>query len=201
LSDRDIAFFACPADFNEPEAAANLLLGIKRASGARKFLAVVGKYKSPTGVQIMNTEANYPSEFAKLMTLARWALPGSELPAQYHDSRVLVCLRLLATANPGIGRIVILRHSPNANEEYDSLLTATAPRAFSWPKASGQVQADDPAWIVWNRDCPSSDEALNLALDIALSGAIYGLDPYNFTGLLDEVMIAHSAASLNERVL
>lgn len=196
MSDRNVAILACPADFGQPEVALDLLLGTKLALGSRVqfFLAVTGKFKAPRGVQTVNAGANYPAEFARLQTLARWAPPASMHRAQHEDSRSLVCLRQLAALHPSLARIVLLRHLPEDGQVIERCLDDPVSGVFVWPFAGSQHGLHDPAWLMWNREHAGADEALELAIDIALSGAIYGYDLYDMPRLLDDVMTAGAVA-------
>lgn len=191
MSETDIAFLSCPTDLDNPGPAVNLLLQMPHAgmTGTSLFIAAAGKFKAAAKVQTLNVAANYPAEFARLLTLTRWAVPGPTLSAQFHHSQVLMCLRQFVRTYPSFGRVVLLYSATADHEVCDQLLGSEQSGAFTWLLPTEErPQADGPGLIVMNRGYPGADDALDLALDIALSGAIYGLDPYSFTGFLDHVM-------------
>ena len=176
-----------------------LQLPRRAITNAALFIAATGKFKAATKVQTINVGVNYPAEFATVLTLARWAAPDSALPAQFHHSQALLCLRQFIRTYPSIRKIVLLYSDAPGHEGYEQLIASEQSKAFTWSLPSdGRSNADGSGLIVMNRCRPGADDALDLALDIALSGAIYGLEPYSFTGFLDHVMDSLSLANSNE---
>jgi hypothetical protein len=190
LSECNIAFLACPVDLADPAPAIDWLLqsfGKQGPKNAAKFVAVNTKFKAPYGISTFNAETNYPIELARLATHANWAKTSGLVPQQYRDAQALVCLHRLAQARPDIEKVVLIVEDPADSIDLTPLLQSTMSKPFFWlERCQEESVATSPGPILFDRTNPNFDAALKLALDIALTGAIYGLDPYSFEAILDQ---------------
>jgi hypothetical protein len=199
LSECNIAFLACPVDLADPAPAIDWLLqsvGKQGPKNAAKFVAVNTKFKAPHGISTFNAETNYPIELARLATHANWAKTSGLVPQQYRDAQALVCLHRLVQARPDIERIVLIVEHPADSTDPSSLLQSAFSKPFYWFERDEEKSVTtNPGPILFDRTNPNFDAALKLALDIALTGAIYGLDPYSFDALLDQSTSAATMAT------
>jgi hypothetical protein len=202
LPELSFAFLACPADLEDPKPAIGWLaqaVGQKGRQNAAQFVAVNAKFKAPFGIRTINVGSNYPTELAQLATHANWARSDPSSPPQYRDAKTLFCLHRFTQAHPDVERIVLI--TEDLGEDYDltSLLQNLSSGPFHWHGRDQQKAAKTNIGpIVFNRTNPEADTALNLALDIALTGAIYGLDPYSCEALLNQSI---SAAAIVTRCM
>jgi hypothetical protein len=178
MSDDTIALLACPVDPGDPESAFDWLPDHVGAN-VRRFLAVTTKTKAPKGVEILNLTANYPAELARIESLAAIVRAGDRDLAQASDSYSLYALQRLIWANPDIAMVAMVRSQMAADP--GAVLVA-----FSDQQEPFSPMAQDPAIILFDRRKKGADLALSLALDTALSGAIYAQTGYMLSTLLNE---------------
>lgn len=207
MSERNFAFLACPADLDDPAPAIDWLLQFVRAQGAKgaaRFVAVGTKFKAPQGIRTFNVEADYPVELAQLLTHAHWTRSGQSFPQPYRDALALFCLQRFMQAHPDVTRIVLISGPPAEGYNLAPLLQTAPSRPFHWLERDETKSATTSSVpILFDRASPDFDVALQLALDLALTGAIYGFSPYRFEAFLDQtasaatVLVPHLVAGEN----
>lgn len=192
LPEPAIAFLACPADFYNPAPALDWLAQISSIKGHREsslFLAVGTKFTPPSGVRTFNIEAHYPAELAQLATHFAWSSIGETGRLMHRDARALFCLRNFAQAHSDTRHIVLILDGLRKSDMLiDSLEArpAAAPLCCIGQTDQGQSAEGAPA-LIFDRNHPDAEAALTVALDIALTGAIYGIQPYSLDALLEQM--------------
>ncbi len=201
LPELSLAFLGCPADLEDPAPAIDWLsqsVDKLEQRNAVRFLAVNTKFKAPPGLRTINVGTNYPSELALLATHANWTKAYHQGSQQYRDAQALFCLHRFVQAHPDVERIVLIAKDPGGDIDIAPLLETASARPFQWLESNREKSAITSIGpIVFNRSNPDSDTALKLALNIALTGAIYGLDPYSLEALLDQSTSAAAIVTHN----
>ncbi|MCW2411753.1 MULTISPECIES: hypothetical protein [unclassified Sphingobium] len=187
MSDRALTFLACPADLDSPAPALGWLARAERLLGrsaSHQFVLVSGKVKLPSGMRSFNIEMGYPAEPAHLITHAAWAWsPGRHGP-QYRDARALFCLSRFVSQHPEADEIALILGEPG---ESVSPSDGGDPPPLAAVLSSTKDGGGTCDVILFDRKAPNADIALAIATDMALSGAIYSVEPYSLSALLDEV--------------
>jgi hypothetical protein len=189
LSDAPIAMLLCSLDACHPA----LDWFPDPAADTRHFLAVMAKTSVPKGIQVFNLAANYPRELARIESLAAITEARKLARPQLWDSLQLFGLRQLLTLERDVMQVALLRGPMIANPA--SLRQAF--RSQSQPFAS---LADDPALLLFDRSKVGAELTLSLALDMVLSGAIYGLGAYRLESLLEQVQQVVAGAQLDDLI-
>lgn len=182
MSEATLALLACPQDPGNPEVAFDWLPD-KVGADVRRFLAVTTKTKAPKGVLVINLNAQYPAELARIESQAAIIGAGEMVRAQTCDSYALFSLQRLITSHPEITRVALVRGRMAV--EPGELL-----QAFAAQDQPFCPSAQDPAVILFDRNQAGADLVLSLALEIALSGAIYAHTGYLLEVFLDELQQA-----------
>lgn len=190
LPEPSLAFLACPANLEEPNSAIDWLKQAARQQGQRnvaQFVAVNAKFKAPSGIRTLNVGANYPTELAQLATHANWVrIDEPDLP-QHRDAQALYCLHRFIEVHPDVEQIVLMTDNPGEDDDLTLLLQGRPSGPFHWYRHSQQKPGEaNIGPIVFDRTHANASAALKMALDIALTGAIYGLDPYSCETLLNQ---------------
>lgn len=175
MSDATIALLACPPDLSEAEEAIGWLPA--PIPGFRRILAVNQKVKVPAGVETLNLMAGYPSELARIESHRAMLGFHIDFANGAADSLALFALRQLLRANEPLSRVALVR-KPFA------LAPACLEPAFARQDRPFARLVQDPGVILFDRCQTGADLALSLALDTALSGAVYALA----TGQLEELL-------------
>jgi hypothetical protein len=205
LPEGSFALLACPIELENPAPALDWLtldlgLPLKRAL---KFIAVNNKFSAPRGISTVNVETNYPVELARLVTHANWGKSANArlVPPQFRDARALFCLQRLLETHGDIDAVLLIHSKPCKDDDLTRFLQGRSSGPFQWLERETQDMATTSASpILFDRTHAQATEALKLAMDFALTGAIYGIAPYSFEALLDQstraaAMIARHAQS------
>ena len=194
MSERNFAILVCPLNLEEPSTAVGWLSQFVDQSefeDVAKFIAVNTKFKAPHGIRTFNLEASYPAELATLTTHANRSRIRSTLPIQYYHARALYCLVRFAEAHPDINRIALITDEFPPDFGLATLMKSSASCAFGSivsPAQDSSTLVNVP--VLFDRRDPAGDLALRIALDLALTGAIYAIAPYSFQNLLHQAAIA-----------
>ncbi|MBO9669755.1 MAG: hypothetical protein J7485_04480 [Sphingobium sp.] len=190
MPEPSLAFLACPANLEEPKSAIDWLKQAARQHGQRnaaQFVAVNAKFKAPSGMRTLNIGANYPTELAQLATHANWARTDQADLPQHRDALALYCLHRFIEAHPNVERIVLITESLGEDDDLASLLQGSPSAPFCWQRRDRQEPGDATIGpMVFDRTHADASAVLKMALDIALTGAIYGLDPYSCEAFLNQ---------------
>lgn len=149
------------------------------APDTRHFLAVMAKSTAPKGIQVLNLTANYPRELARIESLAAITEARSLGRPQLEDSLQLFGLHQLLMLERDVLQVALLRGPMIADP-------ASLRQAFSSQSLPFASLPDNPAVLLFDRSKVGAELTLSLALDMVLSGAIYGLGSYRLEQLLEQ---------------
>lgn len=189
MSETATACLVCPPDPSNPETALDWLPS-ENIRAVQLFLAVSTKTKVPKGFQVINLIAGYPAALARIESLAAVNKASETATTQASDSFALFSLWRLFVTHPEITRVALVRGETTVDLEVLS-------GAFSDLSVPFCTLAQDPSIILVDRGQECADLALLLALDTALSGAVYSQKGYLLQMLLEDAQRAARSSIMN----
>ena len=178
MSDAVIALLVCPHDPSNPETAFDWFPSEDEA-GVRPFLSTTKKTTAPKGIQVLNLAAGYPAALARIESLAAMIGANEEAMASTSDSYALFSLWQLIVTYSEITQVALVRCEMAAD-------LGELSQAFGSLDAPFHSLVHAPGIILFDRGQTGADLALLLAIDAALSGAIYSHNWSTLPTLLEE---------------
>ena len=176
MSDHRVILLGPAMDADESERALERLGRIVLPT-ASKHVVTTGKFDARHLAATFNVEAGYPNEPARLQTLAALAETGDSQP-RFRDGYDLYCLRrFLAKGHEG-DFVVMVRDDADLTRVWPELQERIEGRLFL-------VISEEPnGSVILNLRDPQAAALLETVLELYLSGAVYAMEPYSFSGAL-----------------
>lgn len=195
MSDPRLALLVVPFDPDRPAEAVEWLHGISALtwlSGAERFVAATVKDDLPKGVRLLNLGANYPAEYARVISDANvvrgQAGGGQSSASQVDDGLMLYALYRLVAAHPEVDTAIVLRGPVAALGALPAAGPGDAGPAFELAAdAVADSDGHGQAPLVFRRKALHADLCLTLAVELVLDGRIHAMPPGGLARLLDQV--------------
>jgi hypothetical protein len=188
LSDEVITLLACPLDIELPESALGWFPDDSMDLELSRFVAATNKTSVPKGTHFLNLSAGYPEGLARIESNAFVSgVAHLEHSPARHSLAIYSLKRLLES---------------HANRKLVALLLGPLtfdlnclPDFFDQMGNPFGMLSDNRDVILFNGNKPDADLAIALAMDLVVSGAIYGISPYRLDTFLDAVQMAVGSVS------
>lgn len=170
-------------------------LGSLSLPNSTSYVVTTGKFDTRKLAKTFNVEAGYPGEVTVLQTFAAWAEIPYRTDARFRDGYDLFCLRSLLAKVDSFDYAVLVRNATSLQERWPELLTELQERLFV-VLGSGSPTSGSPS-LVLNLADPRISPFLECAIELYLTGAVYGIPRYS----LAEALITAARSAETERAI
>ncbi len=181
MPDPTILLCAPALDADESAAGLDVLRRVK-LRGSAKFLVTTGKFDAQGDAKTVNVESDYPPEPALLQTLLRWTESDALSDPRFRDGYDLFCFRRVLSRFKKFEKAVLLRKGADALQKNwpelktplkGQLFVTFSDRVPARPRTADNlsllIDLTDERWAGF----------LDLALELYLTGAVYGMERYS----------------------
>jgi hypothetical protein len=198
LSDPAILILATAEDAAEVPARL-AKLGDVRLPNASKYLSAPGKFDAKGLAKTFNVDSGYPAAPAQLQTLHAWAELLDEPDPRFRDAYDLFCLRALIERSDPFDYAILLGDGAGVADELTKLPARLGNDLFAPLGRSTSDPSKDSAResILFDLVNERASNFLNLAWELYVTGAAYGISPYSFARVLT---IAADAQRIEQQV-
>jgi hypothetical protein len=206
LSDPRILLCGPAIDSAESGARLEMLRQIELPN-ATKFVVTTGKFDGQKPARTFNVEANYPSQPARLLTLARWACCGAAPEPRFRDGYDLFCLDRILDESGGFDLAMLVRDATGLEQRWPELRSSIGDELFLTFRAAshGAAAAADAVNVLFNLTHPGSRRFFDHISGLYRDGAFYGIEDYSLGKALDlafqsmriEALLRHGAGEFD----
>ena len=177
----------CGPASNAEESADSLeMLGQVDLPGATKYVVTTGKFDAHKLAKTFNVEADYPTEPARLQTMAGWAEFPDLTRSRCRDGYDLFCLRGILAKEGPFDYAIVLRDARDLEKRWPGLCAQIDGKPYLCFEAGSPAvsEASQGCNVMFNLKEDTAAAVLELAWELYASGNVYAMSPYSLDGAL-----------------